>query len=147
MTPPQARFGGIDVVTKNFAKSVDFYRALGVDIPEEKIWSNENGPQHLDLKLFDDGKFGGGIDIDSHELTVGYSPAWEQSAANGAALMVSFRVDSSEDVDALHDHLVSLGHPSHLAPWDAFWGARFAIVVDPDGNHVSIMGPMDQPSS
>ena len=138
MTPPRARFGGIDVITKNFANSVDFYRALGVDIPDDKIWSDDNGPQHLDLKLVDDGKFGVGLDIDSESLTAGYSPKWNENAA----IMVSFRVDASEDVDALHDHLVSLGHPSHLAPWDAFWGARFAIVVDPDGNHVSIMGPM-----
>lgn len=147
MTPPRARFGGIDVVTKNFGKSVDFYRALGVDIPDDKIWSDENGPQHLDLKLVDDGKFGVGIDIDSEALTVGYSPKWAQSAAAGAAIMVSFRVDASEDVDALHDHMVSLGYESHLAPWDAFWNARFAIIVDPDGNHVSIMGPMTEPSA
>ena len=138
MTPPRARFGGIDVITKNFANSVDFYRALGVDIPDDKIWADDNGPQHLDLKLVDDGKFGVGLDIDSESLTAGYSANWNENAP----IMVSFRVDSSEDVDALHDHLVSLGHPSHLAPWDAFWGARFAIVVDPDGNHVSIMGPM-----
>jgi len=138
MTTPRARFGGIDVVSKDFMKSVEFYRALGVDIPESKIWSNDDGPQHLDLKLVDDGKFGVGLDIDSESLTAGYSPNWNQNAP----VMLSFRVDASEDVDALHDHLVSLGHPSHLAPWDAFWGARFAIVVDPDGNHVSIMGPM-----
>ena len=142
MTPPRARFGGIDVVTKDFMQSVEFYRAMGVDIPEDKIWSDDNGPQHLDLKLVDDGKFGVGLDIDSESLTLGYSPAWAESAAKGAAIMVSFRVDSREDVDALHDHMVSLGHASHLAPWDAFWGARFAIIVDPNGNHVSIMGPM-----
>ena len=143
MTPPRARFGGIDIVSRNFAKSVNFYRALGVDILDEKIWSDDKGPQHVDIDL------GGGVgfDIDSEELTIGYSPKWAESAAAGAAAMVSFRVDSREDVDALHDHLVSLGHPSHLAPWDAFWGARFSIVVDPDGNHVSIMSPMEQPSS
>ena len=31
-----------------------------------------------------------------------------------------------------------------LAPIDAFWGARYAIVDDPDGNHVGIMGPQDR---
>jgi catechol 2,3-dioxygenase-like lactoylglutathione lyase family enzyme len=142
MTPPKARFGGIDIVCKDMPASVAFYRELGIDIPDEKIWSDDSGPQHVDLKLVDDGKFGVSFDIDTVAMTTGYSPAWKDSAAAGAASMVSFRVDSNEDVDALHDHLVSLGHPSHLAPWDAFWGARFAIVVDPDGNHVSIMGPM-----
>ncbi|MEY2469286.1 MAG: hypothetical protein QOF21_1984 [Actinomycetota bacterium] len=138
MTVPRARFGGIDVVTKDMAKSVDFYRAMGIDIPDEKIWSDDNGPQHVDLALVGDI----GFDIDTESMTTGYSPAWAESAAKGAASMLSFRVDTREDVDALHDHMVSLGHPSHLAPWDAFWGARFAIIVDPDGNHVSIMSPM-----
>ena len=142
MAPPRARFGGIDIVTKDFMRSVAFYRAMGLDIPEDKIWSNDDGPQHLDLKLVDDGKFGVGFDIDSEALTAGYSPKWDANAAS----MLSFRVDSSEDVDALHDHMVGLGYESHLAPWDAFWNARFAIIVDPDGNHVSIMGPMTEPA-
>ena len=143
MTPPRARFGGIDVVCKDMNASLAFYRALGMDIPEEKVWSDANGPQHVDLH-FDGGV---GFDIDTESLTIGYSPNWAKSAAAGAASVLSFRVDTRDDVDALHDHMVSLGYESHLAPWDAFWGARFAIIVDPDGNHVSLMSPMDQPSS
>jgi len=29
------------------------------------------------------------------------------------------------------------------APYDAFWGARYAIVEDPDGNAVGLMSPID----
>lgn len=133
MTPPRARFGGIDVVCKDMNASLAFYRALGMDIPEEKVWSDDKGPQHVDLH-FDGGV---GFDIDTESLTTGYSPKWA-----GTGSMLSFRVDTRDDVDALHDHMVSLGYESHLAPWDAFWGARFAIIVDPDGNHVSLMSPM-----
>ena len=143
MTPSRARFGGIDVVTNDMPKSVAFYREIGIDIPEEKIWSDDNGPQHVDLRF--DGEVG--LDIDTESLTIGYSPKWAESAAKGAAVMLTFRTDTRDDVDALHDHMVSLGHPSHLAPWDAFWGARFAIIVDPDGNHVAIMSPLDEPST
>jgi catechol 2,3-dioxygenase-like lactoylglutathione lyase family enzyme len=138
MSVPRARFGGIDVVCKDMNASLAFYRAMGMEIPDDKVWSDDNGPQHVDLKLEGDV----GFDIDTESLTIGYSPKWAESAAKGAALMLSFRVDANEDVDALHEHMVSLGYESHLAPWDAFWGARFAIIVDPDGNHVSIMGPM-----
>jgi hypothetical protein len=28
-------------------------------------------------------------------------------------------------------------------PYDAFWGARYAIVADPDGNEVGLMSPRD----
>lgn len=143
MSAPRARFGGIDVVCKDMNASLAFYRALGMEIPDDKVWSNDDGPQHVDLHL--DGDVG--FDIDTEALTVGYSPKWADSAAKGASLMLSFRVEASDDVDALHAHMVSLGYESHLEPWDAFWGARFAIIVDPDGNHVSIMGPMSPASA
>jgi uncharacterized glyoxalase superfamily protein PhnB len=28
-------------------------------------------------------------------------------------------------------------------PYDTFWGARYAIVEDPHGNHVGLMSPSD----
>ncbi len=40
--------------------------------------------------------------------------------------------------------MTSAGYTGHLAPFDAFWGARYAVIDDPDGNHVGIMSPMDQ---
>jgi uncharacterized glyoxalase superfamily protein PhnB len=141
MSPPRARFGGIDVVSANMQQSLDFYRAIGVDIPEDKVFAQDGAPQHVDVKTSDDGSVG--IDIDSDTLTAGYDSAWSVGRAGVVAM---FRTDTSEDVDALHDHLVSLGHPSHMAPIDAFWGARYAIVEDPDGNLVSLMGPMTERS-
>jgi uncharacterized glyoxalase superfamily protein PhnB len=26
---------------------------------------------------------------------------------------------------------------------DTFWGARYAVIEDPDGNHVGLMSPID----
>lgn len=138
MAAPKARFGGVDVVSKNMEASLAFYREIGLDIPAEKVWPPDGAPQHVDLHF----EGGSGFDIDSEELTIGYDPAW---VGVDAALVISFRTDSRADVDALHDHMVGLGHPSHLAPFDAFWGARFAIIVDPDGNLVSLMSPLDAP--
>jgi hypothetical protein len=37
------------------------------------------------------------------------------------------------------------GYVIHLEPIDAFWGARYAIIDDPDGNHIGIMSPSDGP--
>ncbi|MQA25546.1 MAG: hypothetical protein GEU94_08745 [Micromonosporaceae bacterium] len=28
-------------------------------------------------------------------------------------------------------------------PYDAFWGSRYAIVIDPDGNEVGLKGPVN----
>ena len=137
MAIPKARFGGIDIISKNMAASIDFYRALGVDIPEDKVYVSDGAPQHVDLKF--DGNVG--LDIDSDTLTAGYDSGW---SVGRTGVVVTFRTDSRADVDALHDHMVGLGHASHLAPIDAFWGARFAVIQDPDGQLVSLMSPISE---
>ena len=37
---------------------------------------------------------------------------------------------------------MSAGHRSHLAPFDAFWGQRYATLLDPDGNPVDLFAPL-----
>jgi len=39
--------------------------------------------------------------------------------------------------------LVEHGAVGQQPPWDAFWGARYAVVEDPDGNAVGIMSAID----
>ena len=140
MTPPRARFGGIDIIASDMDKSVAFYRELGLDIPDDKIWSRDDGMHHVDLHF--DGDIG--FDIDSAKMTTAYDPAWALSAIKGAACVLIFRADTREDVDALYQHMMELGYESHLAPFDAFWGARYAIVADPDGNDIGLMSPIDE---
>ncbi|MEZ0293214.1 MAG: VOC family protein [Solirubrobacteraceae bacterium] len=53
------------------------------------------------------------------------------------------RAPTRDAVDALHADLTAAGHPSRQRPYDAFWGARYAIVEDPDGNPVGLMSPSD----
>ena len=38
----------------------------------------------------------------------------------------------------MHAELSELGAGSHLAPFDAFWGQRYATVLDPDGIRVGL---------
>jgi len=41
-------------------------------------------------------------------------------------------------MDALYERIVGSGYKGHRQPWDAFWGQRYAQVVDPDGNLVDL---------
>jgi uncharacterized glyoxalase superfamily protein PhnB len=138
MTPPRARFGGIDIVPKNVAECVAFYRELGLDIPDDQIWSSNGLMHHVDVHH--EGEYT--LDLDSEQLTASYDPNW-----SSPGVVLIFRTDTRDDVDALHDHMVGLGHPSHRAPFDAFWGARYAMLVDPAGNLVSLMSPQDRSTS
>ena len=53
-------------------------------------------------------------------------------------------VASREAVDELYGRLTGDGHPGVQPPFDAFWGGRYAIVADPDGNQVGLMSPIDE---
>jgi hypothetical protein len=52
-------------------------------------------------------------------------------------------------VDDRYAELTSAGYRGRQSPFDAFWGARDAIVADPDGNDVGLMSPAEdsRPSS
>ena len=54
-----------------------------------------------------------------------------------------FRVATRDEVDEVYNDLIGAGHKGQQAPYDAFWGARFAVIEDPDGNAVGVMSPSD----
>ncbi|HEY1315587.1 MAG TPA: VOC family protein [Gaiella sp.] len=54
---------------------------------------------------------------------------------------VDVDVPDRETVDRLHADLTGAGHPSRQQPVDAFFGPRYAIVEDPDGNLVGLKSP------
>jgi uncharacterized glyoxalase superfamily protein PhnB len=56
---------------------------------------------------------------------------------------LAFRLDGPSDVDATYAALVDAGYHGHKAPWDAFWGQRYAIVHDPDGNTCDLFAALE----
>jgi uncharacterized glyoxalase superfamily protein PhnB len=55
---------------------------------------------------------------------------------------LAFLCDSVADVDARFASVIAAGFESHKQPWDAFWGQRYAQVLDPDGNIVDLFAPL-----
>ena len=62
-------------------------------------------------------------------------------AARGGRTGLAFSLPDAGGVDALHAELIAAGDQSAVAPFDAFWGQRYAVVHDPDGNEVSLFAP------
>jgi uncharacterized glyoxalase superfamily protein PhnB len=56
---------------------------------------------------------------------------------------ISFRCESPADVDDLYARALQAGGRSHRAPWDAFWGQRYAQLRDPDGNGVDLYADLE----
>ena len=46
-------------------------------------------------------------------------------------------------VDRIYTDLMSAGYTGQQPPYDGFMGARYAVAVDPDGNAVGLMSPID----
>lgn len=129
----------LDLVVRDMDATLGFYRALGVDIPESAVWRTPSGVHHVDFTM------PGGLimHFDSAALARTYHRGWREPTGAGTRVLLGFHVASREEVDRLHDKLAGLGHKSSQPPYDAFWGARYAIVEDPDGNPVGLMSPSD----
>jgi uncharacterized glyoxalase superfamily protein PhnB len=125
----------INIVAGDMEATVAFYRRLGVDIPD---YSPEWDPHHRTAVME------GGIDfdIDSIEHARQWDSGWPGVDGEGR-IVIGFKVATSDDVDRIYNDLIGAGYTGQQPPYDAFWGARYAIVADPDGNPVGLMGPQD----
>ena len=129
MTP---RFDVIGLVVADMAASLTFYRRLGLAFPE----GSDDQP-HVETAL----PGGRRLLLDTEQTIRSFHPAWRPSEGGGR-MALGFACDSPAEVDAVYDDLVGAGYHGELKPWDAFWGQRYAIVHDPDGNGVDLFAPL-----
>ena len=132
----RAVFNQVNLVARDMNSTLAFYRRVGIVIPEDGIWRTDSGAHHAKAESGDDVD----LEIDSHALARRYN---EGFAAERGRVIIGVELESREAVDAAYALLISEGHQGLQVPWDAFWGARYAIVEDPDGNPVGLMSPVD----
>jgi uncharacterized glyoxalase superfamily protein PhnB len=122
----------IGMIVNNLAQSLAFYRLLGLPIPELP----EADESNFEFKTPD------GITLGflTEETAQMADPTWQKPT--GQRLNLQFRFDSSAEVDATYHQLIEAGYESHAAPWDAYWGQRFARVKDPDGSIVNLFAEL-----
>ncbi|MFJ3326564.1 VOC family protein [Streptomyces griseus] len=131
MTP---RLDAISIITADLAASLAFYRRLGLDIPD----GAESAP-HVEVTL----PGGQRLLWDTEEVIASFDPAWKRPADGGERVALAFVCDSPREVDAVYAELTGAGYTGHLKPWDAVWGQRYAVVLDPDGCGVSLFAAAD----
>lgn len=139
MSDIRPQFTGLNLVAEHFAATVAFYRLLGVDIPEDKIWRTDSGSHHTEGVPIGEAAE---VEIDSAALAGVYHTGYRILPTRPTTVL-GFHVPSREAVDAVHAKIVGAGHPSRQDPYDTFWGARYAIVADPDGRDIGLMSPSD----
>lgn len=117
----------VGITVSDMAASLRFYRLLGLEIP---AGSDTEG--HVEFVT------PGGFRIawDTEALIRSFNPNWV--APTGQRLTLGFKCADAAEVDRLYNAVMQAGYRSHQAPWDAFWGQRYAVVLDPDGNLVDL---------
>ena len=129
MTPT---LDAVEIVVTEMARSLAFYRRLGFDLPE----SADTEP-HVEVSL------AGGLRLafDTVETIRSFEPEWTPPSG-GHRSALAFRCADPAEVDRVYAELTDAGATGHLAPWDAFWGMRYAVVHDPDGHPVDLFADL-----
>ena len=126
-----ARFDAIGIVVSDMGAAVAFYRLLGLTFPD-----GAEGEGHVEA-----GDPGGvRIMLDTEETMRSFDRSWEPPG-DRSRIALAFACSAPGEVDRLHGAIVAAGHRSHRDPFDAFWGQRYASVLDPDGNVVDLFAP------
>ncbi len=131
-------FDQLNIVSDDMRKTIDFYRLLGVEIPEPAV-GKSGEPFHVN------GDAGGetDLDFDSDAFARVWNAAWRDKSDLAGRVVIGFGVDTREAVDQTCASLAQAGYKILQQPWDAFWGSRYAIVEDPNGIAVGLMSPRD----
>lgn len=125
-----ARLDALGIVVSDMAAAADFYSRLGLNFPEDAA-----GEDHVEAT-------GAGLRVmfDTVDLMKQIKGDWPP--ASGHRMGLAFLCDTPAEVDRIYAELMELGAGASLAPWDAFWGQRYAQVLDPDGNTVDLFAPL-----
>lgn len=131
-------FGQINLFVADMAATVDFYRLLELHVPDAYEWPAGSGAQHVEVHT------GGGcyLAFDNHPQARIWNSQFDPDRGAGN-IVVGLLMDTREDVDRLYGNIQAAGHRLGQEPYDAFFGSRYAIVIDPDGNQVGLKSPID----
>jgi uncharacterized glyoxalase superfamily protein PhnB len=121
----------IGMTVKDMPAALKFYRLLGLEIP-----SGMESEDHVEVITPN----GYRLAWDTVSMMKTIHPDWEEPA--GQRIGLAFKCASPAEVDELTRQLEQEGYTIYMQPWDALWGQRYAVVLDPDGNKVDLFAPM-----
>jgi catechol 2,3-dioxygenase-like lactoylglutathione lyase family enzyme len=130
------RLDQLNLVVPDVPATRTFYGALGLEFGdggEPETWGRHHvSAPHTDAVPLD-------IDLDS----TAFATKWNEGWPGGAGVVLGFKVESREAVDRVVVELVEAGGTVQQGAYDAFWGARYAVVSDPNGIALGIMSDVD----
>jgi predicted lactoylglutathione lyase len=123
----------VGVTVKDMGKSLEFYRRLGLDLPE-----GGDDRQHIEVKM--QGEYT--LFLNSRPIR-GERPA-SGDTEDGYRFVLEFYLKEQSAVDAKYAELTDAGYESYRAPFVTPIGMYFALVNDPDGNTILLSADLDE---
>lgn len=125
----------VDIIVSDMEAAVAFYRRLGIEVADTPPpWTDTHRETVMPGNIV--------LHLDNVRHTRQWNRGWPGSGGGGACV-VGFKFASREEVDRVYADLASAGYRGQQEPYDAFWGSRYAVIEDPDGNAVGMMSPSD----
>lgn len=141
MSDEHPRFDQLNLVVDDVDAAVAFYQALGMRVRlDGGEWPPGSGARHVALDNGD----GAIVEIDNLAMAKIYHGGWRSPDPGGRPVILGFALASREGVDERYQALTAAGYTGRQEPYDAFFGARYAVVRDPAGNDVGLMSPIDR---
>lgn len=117
----------IDIVVADMARSLAFFRALGLQAPDE-----HRGEDQVQIAT----PGGATLGLLTETMMRQHYPDWV--APVGQRVTFACRCDSPAELDEVYARVAAAGFKGLKEPWDTFWGQRYAFLADPDGNRVDL---------
>ncbi len=123
----------IDIVVADMAKSLAFYRSIGLAAPEYD-------PEEMQVQIATPGGATLGLIVESAMRE--HNPHWVTPV--GQRVTFACRCDAPQEVNEVYARVTAAGFTGLKEPWDAFWGQRYAFLADPDGNRVDLFAATEE---
>lgn len=141
MSEEGTRFNQLNLVVEDMDAAVTFYKALGMVVRfDGGEWPPGSGARHVALDNGDGAIF----ELDNPAMARIYHGGWRSPDPGDRPVVLGFSLPSRDAVDERYQVLTAAGYRGRQEPYDAFFGARYAVVQDPAGNDVALMSPVNQ---
>ena len=126
------RFDALGITVSDMAETLRFYRLLGLDVPPQ-----QESEGHVEITL----QNGTRLMFDTEETVRSFDPDYQPPIGSGRTSL-AFLCRTTEELEARVEIVRSAGYRVRREPFDAFWGQRYATILDPDGTPIDLFAQL-----
>lgn len=122
----------LGLIVQDMGKALQFYRRLGLDIPE-----GSEATTHVEIKMGDSltlfldsrpSRWDPGF-VDTHDSE-------RMNTSGSYPMILEFYLKDRDAVDAKYQELTNFGYQGYRPPYETSFGMYFAMIKDPDGHTI-----------